>query len=86
MMLPWIRIANLASHMLGCCQRPLPEDWLQRYTIRPVLLETLCEIPRFTETRYQAVNWIRASQTQDRGKLDMHNQYVVVKWYRLRSS
>ena len=46
---PQTRLPNLASHLLAHCQRRLPEDWQQRYAIRPVLLETFCE-PPFTIT------------------------------------
>lgn len=77
LILPWIRIPNLASHILACCQRRLPQDWQQRYAIRPVLLETFCEIPRFRGTCYQADNWIRVGQTKGRGKLDVHKQYAL---------
>ncbi len=77
LILPWIRIPNLASHILACCQRRLPEDWQQRYAIRPVLLETFCEIPRFRGTCYQAANWIKVGQTQGRGKLDVRKQYAL---------
>ena len=59
LILPWIRIPNLALHFLSCCQRRLSEDWQQRYAIRPVLLETFCETPRFRGTCYQVVNRIR---------------------------
>ena len=74
---PWTRIPNPASHVLACCQRRLPEDWQRRYAIRPVLLETFCEIPRFRGTCYQAANWIRVGQTQGRGKLDVRNEYAL---------
>ena len=47
LILPWIRIPSLASHLLACLQRQLPDDWQQRYRLRPVPLETFCETPRF---------------------------------------
>ena len=77
LILPWIRIPNLASHILACCNRHLPEDWQQHYAIHPVLLETFCEIPRFRGTCYQAANGIRVGQTQGRGKLDVRREYAL---------
>ena len=50
LILPWVRLPCLASHLLACSQRQLPEHWQQRYSIRPVLLETFCETPRFQGT------------------------------------
>ena len=47
LILPWIRIKNLASHVLTLVERRLPDDWESRYALRPVLLETFCETPRF---------------------------------------
>ena len=45
LILPWIRIPNLASHILARCEKQLLQDWPQRYALRPVLLESFCEIP-----------------------------------------
>ena len=75
--LPWARVPHLASHLLGCLARQLPRDWQQRYCIRPVLLETLCESVRFRGTCYRAANWIHVGQTQGRGKFDVRNQYAL---------
>ena len=75
LILPWIRLPCLPSHLLACVQRQLPLDWQQRYRIRPVLLETFCETPRFEGTCYRAANWIHLGQTQGRGKLDVRHQF-----------
>lgn len=74
LILPWIRMKNLASHILGECEKRIGDDWEQRYSIRPVLLETFCEIPRFLGTCYKASNWICVGQTKGRGKLDRYNK------------
>ena len=74
--LAWIRRPCLASHLLACLERQLPHDWQQRYRIRPVLLETFCETPRFAGTCYRAANWIHLGQTQGRGKLDTRHEYA----------
>ena len=57
---------NLASHVLTLVERRLPDDWESRYALRPVLLETFCETPRFAGTCYRAASKIGA--TQGRGK------------------
>ena len=68
---PWVKVANLAGHLLGQCVRRLPEDFQQRYGWRPVLLETFVESP-FVGRSYRAANWIYLGQTQGRGKKGAH--------------
>ncbi len=77
LILPWVRIRHLASHILAQVQRRLPDDWDRRYALRPVLLETFCETQRFEGTCYCAANWIRVGKTQGRGKLDVKNEYAL---------
>lgn len=77
LILPWIRIPHLASHLLGRIARRLPDDWEQRYALRPVLLETFCESPRFDGTAYRAANWTFLGYTQGRGKLDRHHRHQL---------
>ncbi len=48
LIMPWIHIPNLASHILSSVRRQLPEDWQRRYNISPVLMETFVETPRFS--------------------------------------
>ena len=47
LILPWVRIKRLASHVLAQVERRLPDDWDRRYALRPVLLETFCETRRW---------------------------------------
>ena len=77
LILPWIHIPNLASHLLAHLQRRLPHDWERRYALRPVLLETFCESARFLGTCYQSANWLCVGHTQGRGKLDVHRQSAL---------
>ena len=76
LILPWIRIPNLASHLLAQVERRLPDDWRRRYAIRPVLLETFCETPRFDGAAYRSANWILVGKTQGRGKLDRRHEFA----------
>ena len=63
LILPWIRIPNLASRILGGVVKQLPSDWESRYLYRPVLLETFVQTDRFRGTCYRAANWIRLGRT-----------------------
>lgn len=80
LILPWIRSHNLASMILAKVSRILPEHWWSVYNVRPVLLETFVEKPRFQGTCYHAANWVRLGQTKGRGKLGPHGiQGIPVK-------
>lgn len=69
LILPWVKSKNLASKILAMIARQLPIDWLERYNIQPVLMETFVEAGRFAGTCYRAANWVHAGQTKGRGKL-----------------
>lgn len=70
LILPWVRIPNLASSALALAARRLPDDWRASYRIRPVLLETLVDPARFAGTCYRAANWIEVGRTTGRGRQD----------------
>lgn len=70
LILPWSRILHLASHILARAARQLPDDWLARYGVKPVLLETLVDPERYRGVCYRAANWIDAGTTQGRGRMD----------------
>lgn len=69
LILPWIKSKNLASKILSLTARQLPDDWAERYKIRPLLLESFVEKKRFAGTCYRAANWKLCGQTKGRGKL-----------------
>jgi len=69
LILPWVRVPHLASMILAQVARRLPLHWEAQYGIRPVLLETFVETPRFKGTCYRAANWTCLGPTQGRGKL-----------------
>ena len=81
LILPWVRIPNLASHILSEARRQLPQDWYDRYKVAPVLMETFVEIPRFTGAVYKASGWIRVGTTRGRGKYDSKNEGSVSEVY-----
>ena len=71
---PWVRIANLASHILSLAARQIVPDWEKVYCVRPVLLETLVDGARYPGTCYRAANWIAVGSTQGRGRMDRFRQ------------
>jgi len=74
LILPWVRVRNLASHILGQMVREFPVAWQRRYGIRPLLVETLVDGQRYAGTCYQAANWLYLGLTQGRGRQDRHHQ------------
>ena len=70
LILPWVEIPNLGSHILALVRRRLPEDWTERYGTTPVLIETFVETPRYTGAVYRASGWIQVGTTQGRGRYD----------------
>ena len=75
LILPWIEIPNLGSHLLAVVRRRLPRDWTERYNTTPVLIETFVETPRYTGAVYRASGWIHVGTTQGRGRYDRYKQY-----------
>ncbi len=70
LILPWVAIPNLGSHILALVRRHLPADWTERYRTTPVLIETFVETPRYTGAVYRASGWIHVGTTQGRGRYD----------------
>lgn len=73
LILPWTRIPHLASHVLSLAARQLPRDWLARYGVVPLLLETLVD-PSYRGICYRAANWIPVGITQGRGRMDREHR------------
>ena len=70
LILPWIRIPHLASHILGQMARVVSKDWEQLYRHPIYFLETFVDTERFHGTCYRAANWIVLGETTGRGKDD----------------
>ncbi|MGH8295880.1 MAG: Druantia anti-phage system protein DruA [Acidimicrobiales bacterium] len=77
LILPEVRVKNLASFLLAAAARRLPGDWVSTYGYAPVLLETFVERGRFVGTSYKAANWICVGVTKGRGKLDRENRHAL---------
>lgn len=63
LILPTVKVPNLASHVLSRALGQVADDWETRYGERPVLVETFVDPERFRGSSYQAANWTRIGQT-----------------------
>ncbi len=70
LILPWVRVPHLASHLLGRLARRLSDDWQEAYQHPIDLLETFIDPARFAGTAYRAANWVCLGQTSGRGHND----------------
>jgi Druantia protein DruA len=71
LILPWVRVPRLASHLLGLMARRIASDWETVYHHTIVWLETFVDPERgFTGTCYKAANWRYLGLTTGRGKND----------------
>jgi hypothetical protein len=68
LILPWVRVAHLASHILGRMARMISADWQRLYAHPIYFLETFIDPQRFRGTCYRAANWIYLGDTTGRGK------------------
>jgi hypothetical protein len=67
---PQVRVPNLASKVLGLAAQRLGADWQARYGYTPLLLETYVEARRFRGICYRAANWQQVGMTRGRGRGD----------------
>lgn len=74
LILPWIQIKNLASHILGLIARNISNDWEKLYNHSVYYLETFVDTEKFTGTCYKAANWIEIGKTKGLGKNSKTNK------------
>ena len=70
LILDWVRVPHLASHILGRMARRISADWQAVYGHRIHYLETFVDRERFKGTCYRAANWIDVGQTTGRWRKD----------------
>jgi len=68
LILPWVQIPHLASHILGRVAHTLSRDWEQMYGHPVYFAETFIDPGRFRGTGYRAANWKLLGLTTGRGK------------------
>ena len=74
LILPWVRVNHLASHILGRMAARISGDWQSMYGHPIYFLETFVDPERFRGTCYRAANWVVMGATTGRGK--QSNSYV----------
>ncbi|MHC5136423.1 MAG: Druantia anti-phage system protein DruA [Planctomycetota bacterium] len=74
LILPWVRVGYLASHILARMAKIVCQDWQAIYRHPIYYLETFIEKNRFAGTCYKAANWIYLGDTTGRGKNDHTNK------------
>jgi len=83
LILEWVNIPHLASHILGLIARRISKDWQLSYNHPLFLLETFVDTERFTGTCYKAANWKCVGKTTGRGKNDQtkkQNRSIKAVW------
>lgn len=75
LVLPWVEVKHLASHVLGQVARRVGGDWQARYGYRPVLLETFVDPAKYRGTCYRASGWERLGPTRGSGLVRPGRQY-----------
>lgn len=70
LIMPWVRVPHLASHVLARVTRRLAADWQQAYGHPVYFVETFVDPTRFKGTCYRAANWVYMGRTTGRGKDD----------------
>jgi hypothetical protein len=80
LVLPWVAVPHLASHVLGRIARRIRADWQAKYGHPIEALETFVDRDRFRGTCYQAANWLRLGATRGRTRNDReHSIRAAVK-------
>jgi hypothetical protein len=74
LILPWVQVPHLASHLLGRMVRLLPSEWERVYGHPVWFAETFVDPERFKGTCYRAANWVFLGRTTGRGKDDQTKQ------------
>jgi hypothetical protein len=64
---PWVRIKNLASHVLGQMGKQIGQDWEEHWGYRPVLMETFVDPRHYEGSCYKGANWDCLGQTTGEG-------------------
>ena len=72
LILPWVRVPHLASHLLSRVCRRLSRDWQEKYGHPIELVDTFVERDRFAGTCYRAAGWHRVGVTTGRGRNGGH--------------
>jgi SRSO17 transposase len=75
LILPWIHIRYLASHLLSVSLKLVQQDWEMSFGVRPMLAETFVDVEKYRGTCYKASNWIYVGETKGFGKVGKRYTY-----------
>lgn len=64
LVLPWVKVAHLASVMLSESVRQLQRDWPEHYGVAVWLVESFVDRRRFSGASYRAANWVSIGWTR----------------------
>jgi hypothetical protein len=80
LIVPWVKVPHLASHLLGRIARRISADWQQLYEHPIWLLESFVDVEHFKGTCYRAANWMCVGRSIGRGtKAKSHQQTASIK-------
>ena len=74
LILPWVKVKCLASHVLSLALRRIGADWTEKYGHDLDLLETFVDCSRFAGTCYKAANWTWVGSTTGRTRNDRRHR------------
>jgi hypothetical protein len=77
LILPWVGVKHLASHVLGQIAHRISADWRQKYGHGLGWLETFVDTERSSGACYRAANWRYVGQTTGRSRQDRHHRLEV---------
>ena len=77
LILPWVRVPHLASHLLGRVAARIDQDWQAKYGHGLRWLESFVDTSRYLGTCYRAANWIYAGETTGRSRQDRAHRLSV---------
>jgi SRSO17 transposase len=84
---PWVKVKNLASHILAQSLSMIRSDWKKIHGIEPQLVETFTDIERYKGTCYLAANFKFVGETKGFGKrghvFEYHGKKKKVLLYEL---
>jgi len=69
LILPWVSVRNLASHVLSESVRRLKADWPGQYGCDPCVVETFVDTELYSGSCYVAANWTYLGETKGYGKV-----------------
>lgn len=77
LILPWVQVPHLASHVLSLISRRISKDWAVRYGHPIYLLETFVDRSKFRGVCYRAANWRLIGATKGRTRNDRNSTIKV---------